>query len=72
MKEEFFEHINSQHSMIKLAVEEESNKGILPFLDCLVKKSSSGSLETTVYRKSRNSGRYLNFQSTQYSQRRQS
>ncbi len=44
-------------------MESENDNGELPFLDCLIKRNPDGTLDTTVYRKPANTGRYLNFHS---------
>ncbi len=56
-------HINNINEAIQFAVESEDENGEQPFLDCLIKKNPDGTLDTTVYRKPKNTGRYLNFHS---------
>ena len=56
--EEFFQHLNRQHSNLKFTVERGTDK--LAFLDVEVKLSESG-VETSVYRKSTHTGVFMNF-----------
>ncbi len=53
-------HINKA---IQFTVESENENGELPFLDCLIERNQDGTLDTTVYRKPTNTGRYLDFHS---------
>ena len=53
---------NSAHSHLKVTFEVESNDQ-LPFLDVLLRRTSTGKLETSVYRKGTWSGQYLHFHS---------
>ncbi len=57
----FLGHINNINEAIQFTVDSES--GELPFLDCLIMRNPDGTLDTTVYRKPTNTGRYLNFHS---------
>ncbi len=56
-------HINNINEAIQFTVDSENENGELPFLDCLSMRNSDGTLDTTVYRKPTNAGRYLNFHS---------
>jgi len=56
---EFLTHLNTIESSIQFTMEKE--KGCLPFLDLLIKRSPSGHLLSAVYRKATHSDRYLNF-----------
>uniref|UniRef100_A0A5S6QJZ5 Reverse transcriptase domain-containing protein n=1 Tax=Trichuris muris TaxID=70415 RepID=A0A5S6QJZ5_TRIMR len=59
-EEPLFDFLNQAFpSHISFTVEKETD-GKLPFLDCLVIRSSSG-IKTTVYRKTTHSDRYLNY-----------
>ncbi|XP_072021195.1 uncharacterized protein [Amphiura filiformis] len=58
----FFDHINSVDSNIKFTQEGADNNQ-LPFLDCLVKIQSDGTLTTSVYRKATHTDQYLQFDS---------
>ena len=59
----FFEHINGVDKNIKFTQEEGVQESKLAFLDCCVKIEVSGSLSTTVYRKSTHTDQYLMFDS---------
>nr|XP_022909662.1 uncharacterized protein LOC111420848 [Onthophagus taurus] len=48
--QEFLDHLNSQHPMIKFTMETETAKQ-LPFQDVLVTRKTNGSMELGVYRK---------------------
>lgn len=54
----FLDHTNSVHANIQFTMETEADDQ-LPFLDCLVKRKSDGSLGHTVYRKPTHTDRYL-------------
>ena len=58
----FFVHINGCDPFIKFTQEKEQDHSI-PFLDCRVSRSESGSLHTTVYRKPTHTDQYLAFDS---------
>ncbi|XP_068671745.1 uncharacterized protein [Montipora foliosa] len=58
----FLDHLNSQDVNIKFTQEQCTNN-LLPFLDCLVKINSDGSLSTSVYRKPTHTDHYLQFSS---------
>lgn len=58
----FLGHLNSQDPDIKFTKERCTNN-LLPFLDCLVKINSDGSLSTSVYRKPTHTDQYLQFSS---------
>ncbi len=60
----FFAHLNSQNQAIKFTAEYEKLEGTLPFLDCLIVRDPDGKLQTTVYRKPTNTGRYMQFNSS--------
>ncbi len=60
----FLAHLNSQNPAIKFTAEYESSEDTLPFLDCLVIRCPDGHLNTTVYRKPTNTGRYMQFNSS--------
>jgi len=66
----FLTHLNTIESSIQFTMEKE--KGCLPFLDLLIKRSPSGYLLSAVYRKPTHSGRYLNFRSEHPIQHKQS
>ncbi len=54
-------HINNINEAIQFTVESENENGELPYLDCPIKRNPDGTLDSTVYRKFTNTGRYLNF-----------
>ncbi len=56
-------HINNTNKAIQFTVASKHENGELPFLDCLIMRNPDGTLDTTVYRKPTNAGRYLNFHS---------
>ena len=58
----FFEHINLINPSIQFTKELESDHK-LPFLDVLIHRDISGTLNTTVYRKPTHTNQYLNFES---------
>ena len=58
----FLDHLTSQDPNIKFTQEQCTNN-LLPFLDCLVKINSDGSLSTSVYRKPTHTDQYLQFSS---------
>jgi len=58
---EFVTHLNTLESFIQFTVEKE--KGCLPFLDLLIKRSPSSHLLSAVYRKPTHFDRYFNFRS---------
>ena len=55
----FLNYLNSQHTSIKFTAEFEQNDK-LPFLDCLVKRNTTG-FETSVFRKDTFSGLGISF-----------
>ncbi len=55
----FLVHINNINEAIQFTVDSENEQGALPFLDCLIKRNPDGTLDTTVYKKPTNIGRYL-------------
>jgi len=59
---EFLTHLNTIASSIQFTMEKEK-EACLPFLDLLIKRSSSGHLLSAVYRKPTQSDRHLNFRS---------
>ena len=58
----FFEHINLINPSIQFTKELESDHK-LQFLDVLIHRDISGTLNTTVYRKPTHTNQYLNFES---------
>ncbi len=56
-------HIDNINEAIQFTVDSENENGELPFLDCLIMRNPDGTLDTTVYRKPTNTGRYLHFHS---------
>ena len=58
----FFQHLNNQHSNIKFTMETE-HKGSLPFLDVRITKATDGHLTHQVYRKPMHTDRYLHYRS---------
>ena len=58
----FLDHLKSQNVNIKFTQEQCTNN-LLPFLECLVKINSDGSLSTRVYRKPTHTDQYLQFSS---------
>ena len=54
--------LNSVFDGIKFTIEVE-NQGQLPFLDILIKRTRSGNLQTSMYRKATNTDQLLNFHS---------
>ena len=58
----FFEHINLINPSIQFTKDLESDHK-LPFLDVLIHRDISGTLNTTVYRKPTHTNQYLNFES---------
>ncbi|XP_046395746.1 uncharacterized protein LOC124163008 [Ischnura elegans] len=56
--DEFFDHMNCQHSSIKFTMEIEENNR-LPFLDVLVSRRTDGTLGHSVYRKPTHTDLYL-------------
>ncbi len=59
----FLGHINNINEAIQFTADSENENSELPFLDCLIMRNLDGTLDTTVYRKPTNTGRYLNFHS---------
>ncbi len=59
----FLAHINNINEAIQLTVENKNENGELPFLECLIKRNPDGPLDTTLYRRPTNTGRYLDFYS---------
>ncbi|MGL5624125.1 reverse transcriptase domain-containing protein [Cetobacterium sp.] len=59
----FMDRINNIDPHIKFTMETESERGELPFLDCLVQRQADGHLKTTVYRKPTDTGRLLPYSS---------
>ncbi len=59
----FLGHINNINEAIQFTVDSKNENGELPFLDCLIMRNPDGTLDTTVYRKPTNTGRYLNLHS---------
>lgn len=60
--DQFHQHINSIEPHIQFTVKIETN-GQLQFLDLLLRGEEDGSISTSVYRKSTNTDRYLDFSS---------
>lgn len=60
--EEFLEHLNSMRPSIKFTMEEEENSK-LAFLDVLLERKADGSIDTSVYRKTTHTNRYLQYKS---------
>jgi len=58
----FADHIQKTESSIKFTMETETN-GSIPFLDVLVKRGSTGQINTSMYRKTTHTGRYPNYRS---------
>nr|XP_022910654.1 uncharacterized protein LOC111421707 [Onthophagus taurus] len=69
--QEFLDHLNSQHPMIKFTMETENAKQ-LPFLDVLVTRKTDGGMEMGVYRKKTHTNRYLQASSHQHPQQKRS
>ena len=59
---QFFEHLNQQHSSLSFTMESESDH-TLPFLDIKITRNQDGSLSTSMYRKPTFSGLYLKWTS---------
>ncbi len=59
----FLGYINKTTEAIQSTVGSENGNGELPFLNCFIMRNPDGTLDTTVYRKPTNTGRYLNFHS---------
>ncbi len=55
--------VNRINEAIQFTVEIENENGELPFFDCLIERSSGGSLDATVYKKPTSTCRFLNFHS---------
>ena len=62
--QEFHAHLNLINHQIQFTIELENNNKI-PFLDVLLHRTSTGFLETSVYRKPTHTNQYLNFFSHQ-------
>ena len=58
-KQNFLDHINNIDPAIKFTVEGYQENGTIPFLDTLIKPEADNSLSTTVYRKSKHTDKYL-------------
>ena len=58
----FFQHLNNQHSNIKFTMETE-DQGSLPFLDVHITKATDSHLTHQVYRKPTHTDRYLHYRS---------
>ncbi len=58
-------HINNTNETIKPTVDSENENDALPFLDCLIKRNTDSTLDTTVYGKRKNTGRFLNYNAIQ-------
>ncbi|XP_071053515.1 uncharacterized protein [Onthophagus taurus] len=69
--QEFLDHLNSQHPMIKFTMETETAKK-LPFLDVLVTRTTNGDIELGVYRKKTHTNRYLQACSHHHPQQKRS
>ena len=58
----FHQHLNSINEHVQFTLEKEED-GCLPFLDILLKHEPDGSIQTSVYRKSTHTDKYLDFHS---------
>jgi hypothetical protein len=61
--EEFLYHLNTIESTIQFTSEEESDDGMISFLDVCLRRDTDGSINTSVYRKPTSTNQYLHFQS---------
>ncbi len=61
-------HISNINEAIQFTVDSKNENGELPFQDCLIMRNPDGTVDTTVYRKPTNTGRYLNFHSSHQQQ----
>ena len=62
-KHDFLQHINSVDPAIKFTVEDNKERGSIPFLDTIVKPEVDGDLSITVYRKPTYTDQYLHWDS---------
>ncbi len=56
----FLAHITNINEIIQFTVDSKNENGELLFLYCLIQRKTDGTLDTTVYSKPTNTGRYLN------------
>ena len=61
--DEFLNYLNTKESTIRFKMQLESDKGQLPFLDCLVHRNADGRLKTTLYQKPTDTDRILHYRS---------
>ncbi len=52
--------ITNIDEVIQFTVDRKNENNELPFLDCLIQRKTDGMLDTAMYRKPTNTGRYLN------------
>ncbi len=64
-------HINNTNEAIKPTVDSENENDALPFLDCLIKRNTDSTLDTTMYGERKNTGRFLNFHACHSSVKKQ-
>ncbi len=63
-------HINNTDETIKPTVDSENENDALPFLDCLIKRNTDSSLETTLHGKRKNTGRFISHKARAVSEER--
>ena len=61
--DDFLEYLNTRDVKIRFKMELQSDQGCIPFLDCLVHRTTEGRLRTTLYRKPMDTERILNYKS---------